>query len=505
MDDGSQMTENDDQKAGAPRKDFPSDRRSDPQLERQAGSMKLPLIAGFASIIILIALLVGLSLQSLRQTQEAIRGDISALEKNKAAFNMLRTTFSGIYTVAITPFIDDFFELDDNYQVFNDGARNFLQGRYDFEQSGVDEEEKKLFKELDAAIEILRPRIHGFFTDAGDSIDDPDQDMRRHELFGRIKEIYDPYDDLISVIDRLTKRQIQRHQSNMSNLNETTIATITAMVTTGAVMVLICVVIAVIVIRREASKSNALIREIYTRREAEQTAEAASFAKSDFLANMSHELRTPLNAIIGFSDSIKAETFGAVGDKYIEYAEDINQAGQHLLMLINEILDLSKIESGNIDIDIRNLRLSDCIDDCMTIIRPQAEKEGIAITGSCLCGAPSDVRADPVRLRQVLINILSNAVKYNRPGGSVEMWCEKNEQTGMGRLYVRDTGLGVPQEYRSIIFEPFSRDPRTAKEKEGTGIGLSIAESLMKSMHGDIGFESTVDEGTTFWVDIPLA
>lgn len=495
------MAETDDKRTGTPEKEH----QSDPYLERHAGSMKLPLMIGFGGVIILIMFLVVLSVQGLKQTQEAISNDTTALIKNRSAFNMLKTTFAGIYTVAITPFIDDFFDIDANYQVFNDGAREFLQGRYDFEQQGVDEEEKKLFKELDAAIEVLRPRIHSYFTDAGDSIDDPDQDKRLDEMFGRIKGIYDPYDDLINIIDRLAQRQIQRHQTNMSSLDRTTSATITAIISAGAVMVMICIAIAVFVIRREASKSEALVREIYTRREAEQAAEAASYAKSDFLANMSHELRTPLNAIIGFSESISAKTFGPVDDKYVEYASDINQSGQHLLGLINEVLDLSTIEAGNVGIDLKNFRLSECIDYCMTLIRPQAEKEGISVSGGCLCSSEHNVRADPVRLRQVLINILSNAVKYNQPGGHIEVWCEENNQTGMGRLFIKDSGLGIPQEYRGIIFDPFSRDPRTAKEKEGTGIGLSIAKSLMKRMHGDIGFESTVDEGTTFWIDIPLA
>lgn len=235
-----------------------------------------------------------------------------------------------------------------------------------------------------------------------------------------------------------------------------------------------------------------------------QESETSNKAKSDFLANMSHELRTPLNAIIGFSEAMMGKIFGPIGDKYTEYAGDINQSGQHLLLLINEILDLSKIESRSIDLHFETIQLSKCINDCMTIIRPQAEKEGITIAGDCLCNSTVEVHADPTRLLQVIINILSNAVKYNKPGGSIEIWCKENHKTGMGRLYIKDTGLGIPEAYKEIIFDPFSRDPHTAWEKEGTGIGLSIAKSLMKNMNGEIGFESTVGEGTTFWIDIPL-
>jgi len=244
----------------------------------------------------------------------------------------------------------------------------------------------------------------------------------------------------------------------------------------------------------------------YSRARDEALAEVqlASQAKSYFLASMSHELRTPLNAIIGFSEVMMGNVFGPIGVKYMDYAKDINQSGQHLLLLINEILDLSKIESRTIDLNFETVQLSQCINDCMTIIRPQAEKEGIIFTGDCLHNSTVEVHADPTRLRQVMINILSNAIKYNKPGGSVEIWCEENHQAGMGRIHIKDTGLGIPEEYKGIIFSPFSRDPRTTREKEGTGIGLSIASLLMESMNGEIGFKSMIGEGTTFWIDIPL-
>ena len=236
-----------------------------------------------------------------------------------------------------------------------------------------------------------------------------------------------------------------------------------------------------------------------------EAAEAANKSKSEFLANMSHELRTPLNAIIGFSEVMTSGVFGTLSEKYTGYAKDIYLSGQHLLLLINEILDLAKIESGNIDLNFKNIQLSQCINECMTIIRPQAEKDNISISEECLCDSTIEVRADPVRLLQVLINILSNAVKYNTSGGTIEIWCEEDRPTGMGRLYIKDSGLGIPEESKLIIFDPFSRDPLAAKEKEGTGIGLSIAKTLMQNMAGDIGFDSTLGDGTTFWIDIPLA
>ena len=256
-------------------------------------------------------------------------------------------------------------------------------------------------------------------------------------------------------------------------------------------------------LQREADEHRLTAKEL---RKAKEISDVANQAKTQFLANMSHELRTPLNAIIGFSDTIISETFGPIGNKkYQDYLQDINQSGQHLLKLINNILDLSKIESNTIDVNIQAVQLAQCVNDSLTIIRTQAEKERVTFTGDCLCNSSIEVLVDPVRLQQILINILSNAVKYNKPGGNIEIWCEENQQTRTGRLYVKDTGFGIPEKYKSVIFDPFSRDSRTAEMREGTGIGLSITKSLIESMNGEIGFESTVGEGTTFWIDIPLA
>lgn len=236
---------------------------------------------------------------------------------------------------------------------------------------------------------------------------------------------------------------------------------------------------------------------------AKHEAEEANKAKTDFLAHMSHELRTPLNAIIGFAEFLKYAPESMSG-KQQQYTNHIVDSGRHLLGLINDVLDLAKIESGELQVEYEEISLSSLIDDCLQLIDAQAKERSLTVGVACHCGASPIVRADPRRLRQVLINILSNAVKYNRDEGEIEVWCD-NDGQGVARLYVRNTGVGIPEAFHQAVFERFARDSTTAKLTEGHGIGLSISKDLMRMMGGDIAFESTPDVGATFWIDIPLA
>ena len=229
-------------------------------------------------------------------------------------------------------------------------------------------------------------------------------------------------------------------------------------------------------------------------------AEKANLAKSDFLSSMSHELRTPLNAILGFAQLVETGSpLPTPGQK--RSIEQILQAGWYLLELINEILDLALIESGKATLSSEAVSLSEVIVECRSMIEPQAHKRGIVLSfpvaGACF------VRADRTRFKQVLINLLFNAIKYNRPQGSVVVECTPAANDSL-RICVRDTGAGLTADQLAQLFQPFNRLDKEAGSEEGTGIGLVVTKRLVELMGGRIGAESTVGVGSAFWVELPL-
>jgi len=230
---------------------------------------------------------------------------------------------------------------------------------------------------------------------------------------------------------------------------------------------------------------------------AKLAAEKANLAKSDFLSNMSHELRSPLNAILGFAQLMESGTPTPAQRQSID---QILQAGWYLLELINEILDLALIESGKLSLSPEPISLADVLSDCRGMIEPQALKSGIGLTFPRFADAPF-VKADRTRLKQVLINLLSNAIKYNRAGGSVEVICTVSA-TQRTRIAVHDTGNGLPPEKLAQLFQPFNRLGQESGSEEGTGIGLVVSKRLAELMGGEIGAESTVGNGSVFWIEL---
>ena len=232
---------------------------------------------------------------------------------------------------------------------------------------------------------------------------------------------------------------------------------------------------------------------------AKDQAERASRAKSEFLSRMSHELRTPLNAILGFGQLLEMDQ---LEDEQAENVQEILHAGRHLLDLINEVLDLARIEAGRLTISQEPVPLFPLVEECLTLIRPMAEKHGIGIiaTGQD-CG--EQVRADRTRLKQVLLNLLSNAVKYNRASGSIGITCMHDD--GTVQVRISDTGKGLSPEQQTRLFSPFERLDADQDAIEGTGIGLALSKRLVELMAGEIGVESTPGVGSTFWVRLPLS
>ncbi len=239
------------------------------------------------------------------------------------------------------------------------------------------------------------------------------------------------------------------------------------------------------------------------RQRAMEEAVAANRAKTEFLANMSHELRTPLNAIIGFSDVMRTEALGPLGvPDYAEFVGDIYDSGHHLLEVVEDILDMSKIEAGEMTLSESKIELAGIVDAGIRMVRERAEKANLTIATELAAELPR-VNADERMMKQILLNLLSNAVKFTPEGGTVSVRASQADDGGI-TIAVADTGIGIPAEDIERVLEPFAQvDSRLQREFEGTGLGLPLVKSMTELHGGRLRIESTVDEGTTVYVELP--
>jgi signal transduction histidine kinase len=258
------------------------------------------------------------------------------------------------------------------------------------------------------------------------------------------------------------------------------------------------------VLQTFAAQSTLAIQNASLFRELEQKGrelEAASRHKSEFLANMSHELRTPLNAIIGFSEVLQEQMFGDLNEKQAEYTRDIHSSGQHLLSLINDILDLSKIEAGHMELSLSEFDLPDAVRNALTLVRERATRRGVKLEVD-VDDSLGPFYADERKFKQILLNLLSNAVKFTPGGGTVQLRAEHVKDELL--VSVIDNGIGISTDDQNLIFEEFRQVATKSQNKpEGTGLGLALTKRFVEMQGGRIWVRSEVGKGSTFAFTLP--
>jgi len=256
--------------------------------------------------------------------------------------------------------------------------------------------------------------------------------------------------------------------------------------------------------QKNLAKRIGAVLDITQEQHREDQLRQANQAKSDFLTHMSHEFRTPLNSILGFAQVINNDKKNQIDETNYRRIQNIIKSGQHLLYLVDDLLDLSRIEAGNISIDLKPTNLAEVLNDAIDTVETQAKDKNITLTVDLMAEPLILVQSDEGRLKQVFLNLLSNAIKYNRNDGKIFVTIQFQNSKSL-RLYIEDTGLGIESDRLDSIFKPFNRPWTSSPQIPGSGIGLSIAKRLIELMGGNIGVSSEAGVGSIFWIDLEIS
>lgn len=396
---------------------------------------------------------------------------------------------------------EDVFEQDELNQQLEGYAAKFAEVREQLDEMPFTADDRKLYDRVFVLVPEILPRQRRAVEIL---MYEDDREAARELIY---EHVLPGQQKIIDIFSELINREQAYISGNAREINLSMVEINTHNNLLYGAIVLIFTFLAGFIIYRVSRIQNQLAQaygsleeKILERTEdlkmARDSAVTASKAKSEFLSSMSHELRTPLNAIIGFSQLLEMEE---MEQHQVESVNEIHKAGKHLLALINEVLDLARIEAGRMSVDQEDLDLATVLMEVRSLSEPIAARHGVSLTFS------DDVNyqlyADAKRLKQVFLNLLSNAIKYNKANGQVTVYTEKHGKHV--RILVKDTGKGISDEQREALFEPFNRLGAEGSEIEGSGIGMMVTRQLVDLMQGRLGFDSVVGKGSVFWVELP--
>ncbi len=474
------------------------------------------LLCGFSLIITLMVAIAHQGLSQLEQSKSRLDNSI-LVHSEKAALigQMQQANRERVINLQYMLITDDFFELDEAAQNNMRMANLFIKARRKLEELPNTPGETALLEDLRRFASEAAP-MNDYVRDMLWNEEDNAAERGKEALMNKVipaqNRIFEVFDELVTLYSTANGEAI-RNSNQEYDFSRTFIVHMLQLAVFLAIVTGFCVTRFIVLNERAlqthrdelevevSHRTRALeltsSEAVMARREAEQ----ANKAKSTFMANMSHELRTPLNAVLGFSEVMDLQVLGPLSKKYREYAQHIHGSAQHLLQLIEQLLDLSRIEAGRLELDEFEVCFSAILDETLMVVRSAFQRETyeIYLTPD---SARILVRGDERLLKQTLINIVSNAAKYSSPGDPVELRLCIIDENAV--LTIRDEGIGIAPEEIPRLFNPYERsEAQTARAHQGTGLGLAIARSLIEAHGGTLAIQSTLDVGTLVTITLP--